>query len=138
MLTWQRLKVEGLGPVARFAAVFQIGPPLAWLPFASFKMKVLERGDGSFLAVPNVCVRSPDGSPGWTSGLGSTAEDALNHFVQSLNARRDLPEDSFMWSDPEERIGIRGQLLNLLRRYGSQHWTKNRHCGRVDLMRNDG
>lgn len=106
MPTWQHLKVEGLGPVTRVAAVFQIGPPLEWMPFPSFKVKVLERGNGSFLGVPNVCVKAPDGSPEGTSGLGSTVEealeDAMNYFVQSLDDRRDLPEDAFVWSDPEE------------------------------------
>lgn len=106
MPTWQHLKVEGLGPATRVAAVFQIGPPLGWLPFPSFKVKVLERGDGSFLGVPNVCVKALDGSPQWTSGLGSTVEqaleDALNYFVLSLDDRRDLSEHAFMWTAPEE------------------------------------
>jgi hypothetical protein len=106
MPTWQQLKVEGLGPVSRVAAVFEIGPPLAWLPFAKFKIKVLEKSDGFFLAIPNVCVKGLDGSPDWSSGLGSTVEaaleDALNYFVMSLDDHRDLPEKAFMWADPDD------------------------------------
>src|SRR4051794_21063686 len=103
MADWQHLRVEGLGPVERVAAIFQVGPPLAWLPFASFKVKVVERPDGSFLGVPNVAVRAADGSPDWVGGLGDTVEealeDALNYLVRSLDGRRDLPEDAFAWSD---------------------------------------
>ena len=103
---WSCLRVKGLGPVERVAGMFQIGPPLQWLPFPSFKVKVLERGDGSFLGVPNVSVKGPDGSPQWTSGLGSTVEqaleDALNYFVKSLDDRRDWPETAFTWTDSEE------------------------------------
>ena len=47
------------------------------MPFASFKVKVIERDDGSFVGVPNVAIRSPEGTPEWTSGLGDTVEEAL-------------------------------------------------------------
>jgi hypothetical protein len=103
MPTWRSLKVDGLGPIQRVASVFQVGPPLDWLPFPSFQVKVLERGDGSFLGVPNVAVRNHDGSPEWTSGLGTTVaealEDALNRFVETLSGRRDLSDESFAWAD---------------------------------------
>jgi hypothetical protein len=106
MASWQRLEIEVLGPVVRVAATFQIGPPLEWLPFPSFKVKVLERGDDSFLGVPNVSAKALDGSPQWTSGLGNTVEqaleDTLNYFVKSLDDRRDLPEAAFIWTDPEQ------------------------------------
>ncbi|WP_152049221.1 hypothetical protein [Tautonia marina] len=103
---WRQLRVEGLGPVSRVTAVFQVGPPLAALPFASLKVKVVERADGSFLGVPNVAVLSPDGSPDWVSGLGGTVEEALadtlRFFVSSLGGRSGLGEESFAWAAPED------------------------------------
>ena len=51
MPDWRELRVEGLGPIERVAAVFQISPPLERLPFVSFKVKVIERVNGTFLAV---------------------------------------------------------------------------------------
>jgi hypothetical protein len=106
MAGWRQLSVEGLGPVRRVAATFQVGPPLARLPFAALKVKVIERADGSFLGVPNVAVRDPDGTPDWISGPGGTIEealeDALNYFVKSLDERQDLSAGSFTWSDPHD------------------------------------
>jgi hypothetical protein len=106
MADWQHLNIEGLGPIQRVTATFQVGPPLAWLPFPAFKVKVIERTGGSYLGVPNVAVRAADGSPDWVSGLGDTAEealeDALNNFVRSLDGRQELPEGAFVWSDPHD------------------------------------
>lgn len=106
MPIWRSFRVDGLGPIQRIASVFQVGPPLDWLPFPSFKVKVWERGDGSFLGVPNVAVSGHDGSPEWTSGLGATVEealeDALNRFVETLSGRGDLPDECFAWADAGE------------------------------------
>jgi hypothetical protein len=106
MTDWRNLKVEGLGPVAREVAVFQVGPPLARLPFASFKVKVIERPDGSYLGLPNVARRSADGSPDWIGGLGASIEEALEDtlrwFVRSLNEDDDTTEEDFVWAAPED------------------------------------
>jgi hypothetical protein len=106
MPDWQSLGIEGLGPVSRRAAEFQVGPPLDRLPFASFRVKVIERGDGSFLGVPNVAIRGPDGSPDWTAGLGGSVEealeDALRWFVRSLGDRAEFAVDESIWSEPED------------------------------------
>jgi hypothetical protein len=106
MSDWRKLRVEGLGPISRQVSVFQVGPPLARLPFASFKIKVIERPDGSFLGVPNVACRSGDGSPDWISGLGSSAEEALEdtlrRFVISVSAREGVTDADFEWAAPED------------------------------------
>lgn len=106
MSSWRQLKIDGLGPIARVAAVFEIGPPLELLPFAKFKVKIIERDDGSFLGVPNVAKVGLDWQPEWIGGLGASVEealeDALRNFVQSLGNRTDLAEDSFAWAEPED------------------------------------
>ena len=106
MASWRELRVPGLGPVGRVAALFQVGPPLGRLPYPSFKVKVLERADGSFVAVPNLAALGPDGQPAWLAGLGPTAdaalEDALRCLARSLDGRPHLTEADFAWADPAE------------------------------------
>ena len=103
---WRNLRVDGLGPVARQAAIFQIGPPLTRLPFASFKIKVVEFPDGSFLGVPNVALRSSDGSPDWIAGVGSSMEEALEdtlrRFAQSAQVGGGEADEDFEWAAPED------------------------------------
>ena len=60
MPDWRDLRLDGLGPITRVVAIFQVGPPLERLPFPSFKVKVIERAgaDGRYLAVLNICLRA--------------------------------------------------------------------------------
>ncbi len=106
MLNWRELRVEGLGPIERVVAVFQIGPPLERLPFPSFKVKVIERANGSFLAVLNVDAHDTNGCRDGEAGLGMTVEealeDALRRFVRILDEREPLSESDFIWSDATE------------------------------------
>lgn len=106
MSDWRELRVEGLGPIERVVAVFQIGPPLERLPFPSFKVKVIERADGSFVAVLNVAPRGLDGYRDGEAGLGGTIEealeDALQRFARVVDERQPLTESDFVWSDPTE------------------------------------
>jgi hypothetical protein len=106
MPDWRSLRIDGLGPIQRLAAVFQVGPPLARLPFPSFKVKVLERADGSFVAVLNVAIRAADGSPDWEAGLGDSVEEALEEalvrFARSLGDDGILSECAFAWADAGE------------------------------------
>jgi hypothetical protein len=103
---WRSMRVGGLGPIDRVVGVFQVGPPLERLPFASFKIKVLERSNGSFLAVPNVAVLAENGFPTGEAGLGGTLEealeDALKRFVRLLDERMPESEADFVWSNPAE------------------------------------
>jgi hypothetical protein len=108
MPDWRELRVEGLGPIERVVAVFQIGPPLEWLPFPSFKAKVVERvsADSPYVAVLNVALRGPDGHRDGQAGIGDTVEaaleDALRRFAQAVKERGPVTEDDFVWSDPTE------------------------------------
>lgn len=106
MTDWRALRVEGLGPIDRIVGVFQIGPPLERLPFPSFKVKVIERSNGSFLAALNVAIIADDGYPDGEAGLGETVEealsDALHRFVRLLEERKPQSEADFSWSDPIE------------------------------------
>jgi hypothetical protein len=106
MPDWRAIQIDGLGPLERVVEVFQVGPPLELLPFARFKVKVLERVNGSFLGVLNVAVLGPDGFPLWEAGLGGSVEealeDALRRFVRNVDERNPQCEADFAWSDPAE------------------------------------
>src|SRR4051812_27297646 len=106
MPDWRELRVEGLGPIERVVAVFQIGPPLERLPFPCFKVKVIEHANGSFVAVLNVAPRGPDGHRDGQAGLCDTVEealeDALRRFARVVNERQPFSESDFAWSDPTE------------------------------------
>lgn len=103
---WRELRVKGLGPLDRVVAVFQVGPPLERVPFPSFKVKVIDRANGSFLAVANVATLGPDGHPTGEAGLGDSVdealEDALRRFVRILDERKPNSEADFARSAPEE------------------------------------
>lgn len=95
--------------IDRVAGLFEV-----WLgsefPFAKMRIKVLERGAGDFLAVPNVCVRSiVTRDPVHVSGLGSTVQEALDDLIKGfvrdsrLNTPADgLSESNFEWAAPED------------------------------------
>jgi len=106
LVKWQTLLVPGLGPIERVVAVFTIGPPLERLPFASFKVKVIERADGSLFGVPNVAVRTADGTPDWIGGFGKTVDEALaeclTYFLGTVDdrAKADLFEEDFEGQTP--------------------------------------
>ena len=103
-MDWRALKIAELGPVDRVVGVFQVGPPLPLLPFPSFKVKVIERSGGSFLAVANVAFRDKEGRPDWEAGLGESADEALRDCLEHFAARLrpDLTNADFEWSDPTE------------------------------------
>jgi hypothetical protein len=107
MADWRTLSFQGYTVVSRVAAVFEVGPPLpAPLPFASFAVKVLERGNGTFAAHLNVAVRGPDGHPDWLAGLGGSPDealaDALGYFWRAVLERGASRTEDFAWADSPE------------------------------------
>jgi len=108
-MKWQDLKPDHVVQISRVAAVFEV-----WveqdIPIAAFKVKVLERQTGDFLAVPNIAVRNAGTrQPEWTSGLGASIEealvDALKYFFMEIGQNmpaRPLAEEDFMWADSGE------------------------------------
>lgn len=103
-------KIEGIARIDRISAVFEVWPEGNAVPFAKFKVKVIERAGGDFLGVPNVAVRNPaTGHPEYTSGLGKTVEealaDAIKYFLKEIKQNtpaHDLSEADFVWSASED------------------------------------
>jgi hypothetical protein len=80
------------------------------LPLAKFKVKVLERSPGEFLAVPNVAVRNASSrAPEYISGLGGTVDEAVDDLLVRFvsEARQHSPiggltEADFEWPASED------------------------------------
>jgi hypothetical protein len=108
-MDWTDVNTKGVIGIDRVAEVFEIWTDER-LPFAKFKIKVLERKNGGFLGVPNVAVRNPvTGEPEWISGLGLTISEALADTLKSFFSEIDghasqamFDDCAFAWSDPEE------------------------------------
>ncbi len=100
--------MDGIIRINKVAAILEV-----WLdatfPFAKMKVKVLDRST-DFLAVPNLIFKNPvSGDLEYISGLGVTAEEAINDLlvrfvadIRSLKPSTKLTETDFEWSAPEE------------------------------------
>ncbi|WP_437335246.1 hypothetical protein [Sorangium sp. So ce394] len=101
-MDWRKLNLYGAGCIARICGLYEVTDTR--IPGAKFKIKVMERDSGDFMACLNVCLKAPDGSPDWMVGLGRTdleaLEDALKRFTQDLSSRERVDDDDFEWSDP--------------------------------------
>jgi len=99
-------KLRGIARIDRVAAMFDVWSD-GLLPFAMFRIKVIERGENNFLGVLNVSVQNPKtGDPEYTSGLGKTVDEALLDALESFwrEVRQNLDENqltaaNFIWSE---------------------------------------
>ena len=105
MKSWKNMELFGASGIERVRGEYQVWVPGPF-PGAKFKVKVLERTDGTFLAVSNVCFRSFDGSTDGQAGMGRTEvqalEDLLSWFMAELQSRDGRAEGDFEWSDPQD------------------------------------
>jgi hypothetical protein len=83
-MEWLRIDLHGAGRIARVCGLYEIQDPLR-VPDGKFKVKVLQRGECDFLALANICVRTADGTPDWTSGVGATEAEALERLLRALS-----------------------------------------------------
>jgi hypothetical protein len=102
---WRTIGLHGATSIARVANLYEV-QDLRGVPWSKYKIKVLDRGDDGFLAVPNVCVKDADGTPDWIAGLGRTEaealQDAIKRFGEVLSLRQTWRPDDFEWSDPHD------------------------------------
>ena len=102
-MDWRNVELSGASSLSRLSSEYEVIAPK--VPQGGrFKIKVLERQDGTFIAMPNVCLRDPDGSPDWLAGKGDTdaeaLENALRWFMAELAKRDQCQPEDFEWSDP--------------------------------------
>jgi hypothetical protein len=101
-LPWTAINKHGAGSIRRVCGVYEIFDQ-ARVPDARYKIKVLQRAEDDFVALPNFCVKST----GWRSGLGRTEAEALQDALSWLGKDLDslggsLQRDRFEWADPKE------------------------------------
>lgn len=104
-MNWKDVNLSGTTMLSRVSAEYEVIAPK--VPYGGrFKIKVLERMDGSFFAVPNVCLKTADGSPDWLGGSGRSEAEALENvlrsFMNEIQKREPCVPDEFEWSDPAD------------------------------------
>lgn len=96
------MNIEGVAEMEREAAVFLVGAKRDDLPMR-FRVKILERQDGTFLAQPEIAIKDKGGHPDWVSGAGKTMEQALASAIEmllgSIAGKEPLTDESIWW-DP--------------------------------------
>lgn len=98
----QTLQIDGIAEIQRLVAVFSVAPKRDDLPM-QFRVKIMERQDGTFLAFPEIAIKDREGRPDWTSGAGMSIEQALASAVEALLgtiAGKEPIEDDSIWWDP--------------------------------------
>ncbi|ERI10629.1 hypothetical protein HMPREF0083_01274 [Aneurinibacillus aneurinilyticus ATCC 12856] len=106
MSDWKNIKIDGIARIEKCVGEFQIWE-LRKTPYGKFKVKIFERIDGSFAGFTNIRLKSiEDGSPesgvGFGISISEALEDTLNNFMEMLNQRKELSEDDFEWSHPDD------------------------------------
>ncbi len=104
-MSWRTVDLHGASKIERVVGIFEVRD-MRCLPWSRYKIKVLERSSGGFVAVANVCVKDANGAPDGEAGLGQTEVEALQDFIkrfgEALNSRANWQEEDFEWSDPRE------------------------------------
>ena len=57
-MEWTKVDLHGAASISRVCGVYEV-QDLVRVPDGKYKIKVLLRANGTFLAVPNICVRIP-------------------------------------------------------------------------------
>lgn len=101
-MSWQQLQIDGIATIERVVAVFEVGPKHDDLPMR-FRVKVVERQDGGFLAYPEIALKGPDGQPDYIAGAGDSIEGALasacRALLSTIPGKEPITDDSIEW-DP--------------------------------------
>lgn len=105
-MEWKKVNLHGAGGISRLCGTYEIHDVMR-VPDGKYKIKVLQNGTENFIALPNICVRSVDGTPEWTSGTGRTETEALEKALAALSSdlatlNGNVDRDRFAWSDPIE------------------------------------
>ncbi|WP_157604918.1 hypothetical protein [Schlesneria paludicola] len=101
--------MDGIVRITRVVALFDIWVDTDLFPFLKMKVKVVEKSEGSYLALMNVHRRDrTSGETDYLSGFADTVDaaiaDLLTTFVSEV--REHVPEgglidNDFEWSDHE-------------------------------------
>lgn len=105
MNNWKFIKINEVVEINKVVAVFEIWNHIK-LPYGKFKVKILEKCDGSFIGVPNVAFKDHEGNVNWISGFGKSIEEALEDtiscFFDTIKKEEELKDIDFEWASPED------------------------------------
>ncbi|MFB1482350.1 hypothetical protein [Corallococcus sp. RDP092CA] len=103
-MDWKAINLHGGASISRVANIYELRD--FRIPSTIYRVKVLERDLGDFLAVPNVVVKNKSGDPELIAGLGRTEHEALQDIIdrmdESLMSAERLTSEDFEWSDPRD------------------------------------
>ncbi|MDD2997749.1 MAG: hypothetical protein PHV05_01735 [Candidatus Riflebacteria bacterium] len=105
MKSWKDIKINNIR-IEMVVATYEVWA-VNKVPFGKFKVKILERSDGNFIAIANIRLKDAlNGEPEGEAGLGNRPEEALQDVIERLLAaiesRKGLTDDDFEWSAPED------------------------------------
>lgn len=103
IMSWKEIKIKDIPEIEKVVAEFEVGE-VKKTPWGKFRVRVLERQDGSFIAITNLMFIDHTGCENSGYGEGKTIEEALEKaikdFMSYLPDDRELTEDDFTVADP--------------------------------------
>ncbi len=111
MSDWRKIRIDGISKIERVAAEFEVWA-VGKIPGAKFRVKIVEDSKGNYVGFPNIRIldhigQTVDGIAGLGDTIDEALDDALKRFFDLLaqyenRYGRDLEEDDFVWSGPED------------------------------------
>lgn len=103
IMSWKDIKIKDIPEIEKVVAEFEIGE-VKRTPWGKFRVKVLERQDGIFIAITNLRFIDHTGGENSGYGEGKTIEEALEKAIRNLMSYlpddRELTEADFTVADP--------------------------------------
>lgn len=103
---WMKIRIEGIASIKKVVAEF-IVEEHKYTPYGKFKVRILEKQNGTFVGYTNLLVIGEDGYPSPEVGIGDTVEETLTDTVEiflhqlvlKINSKGNLGEDDFEYAD---------------------------------------
>ena len=102
-MSWKDIKIDDIAEIEKVVAEYEIGE-IKKTPWGKFRVKVLEKQSGTFVAITNLMYIDKTGFENAGYGEGSSEEEALEKAIRDL--MQWLPDDKavsdkdFTVSDP--------------------------------------
>jgi hypothetical protein len=105
MENWKKLKIEGIS-IEKVVGLFEVWA-VNKIPFAKFRVKILEKTDGNFIGIANIRLKNlnnnmPEGEAGFGKNPCEALQDAIERLMKEVDERQNLVDEDFEWADPED------------------------------------
>lgn len=102
-MSWKNIKIEKIASIEKVVGEYEINE-IEKTPWGKFRIKVLEKQDGTYVAITNLMFIDEVGFENAGYGEGSTEEEALekaiSNFLALLPDDKQLSSDNFTVADP--------------------------------------